>query len=135
MKILKYTGLAILTLLVIVVLYANTRSLSPADKLPPVTLVTFDVKGQMTPEVAKVLHSDISKVPGVTACAINADGHVASVTFNKTMTTESFLKTRLSFNDKFSVTTKVFEPSSGGCPVHGISASFNAMISLLDLRI
>jgi hypothetical protein len=121
--------------LLLLFVYANTRYLPPADKLPRIKLATFNVLGDLTPAQAVLLQEDVATIGGVTACTVNA-WSCCFRGFQKRFHIRKVIKSTLSGkNSLIPLLLKSFPLASDRCPVHGISASVNTFISTLDLRI
>jgi hypothetical protein len=133
MKKIKILSLSLVVVLAGLFAYANLRPLSVAEKLKPVDLASYRLKGVMTLAQRSALEQKISALPGVTACTVNKEGRVASVIFHRKEIDETQLARHLSNNGQFQVAQKALQ-NSGGCPVHGMTASLYAFISVLDLR-
>jgi hypothetical protein len=133
MKTLKITGILLLTALLSAFVYANVRTLSPAEKLPPVALASFQLQGILNDEALSALEEAIGTTHGVTACTISAEGNVASVIFRPDAISEAALGTKLARSGKLTVTPVVFS-SDGGCPLHKVTGPVASLISVLDLR-
>lgn len=121
------------TAFVVVFAYANIRTLSPTEKLKQIHLASFKLKGEMSSAEVADLEKKVSNMSGVTACSINRGGTIASVTFHPDVVSEETLSATLSNNNQLGITKKEFA-TSGGCPVHQVSASVNHFLTILDLR-
>jgi len=133
MKKIKILSLSLVVVFAGLVVYANLRPLSIAEKLKTVDLASYRLEGLMTPAERSALEQKISALPGVTACSVNKEGRVASVLFRRKEIDEAQLASHLSNQGQWQVAQKTLQ-ASGGCPVHGMTASFYAFISVLDLR-
>ncbi|SHH32372.1 hypothetical protein SAMN04488109_3700 [Chryseolinea serpens] len=133
MKKIKILSLSLVVVLAGLFTYANLRPLSVAEKLPTVDLASYRLKGPMTPAERLALEQKMSALPGVTACSVNKEGRVASVLFHRKEIDEAQLARQLSNKGQWRVAQKALQ-TSGGCPMHGMTAPFHAFISVLDLR-
>jgi hypothetical protein len=133
MRITKILSIIVVTAFVAVFTYANVRSISPTRRLKQIQLASFNMTGDLTPESRAALEKKVGAENGVTACSINSDGTTASVTFYPDIVSQETLASILSNDNKLSVGKKEFA-TTGGCPVHGVTASFDRFITSLDLR-
>jgi hypothetical protein len=134
MKILKITIVLVSTSMLAMLIYANTRNVSPTEKLSKVHLATFQIGGELTSTLRASLTEKISKITGVTACSMSKEGNVVAIIFHPDQVTEATLSSLLQ-SESIAVSTKEFGSStSGGCPVHAVGASVSAFVSFLDLR-
>lgn len=133
MKTIKLIFLAVAAGVVVLFGYANVRQRSVTEKLKPVNLISFQMSGELNPEERLILEKKVSEVPGITACSLNKEGNVASVTFYPDRITGESLAGLLSASGKLQVSPKVIS-SEGGCPVHQIGTSFQKFLTTLDFR-
>lgn len=133
MKSLRMLSLSLVAMLAALFMYANVRQLSATEKLKSVHLASFMWGSNVTPEIKTSLQKKISSVPGVTACSINAEGDGAAILFYPDQVNESQLAGILSGTAHLAVAQKAL-PTSGGCPVHNLDASFSRFLSALDIR-
>ena len=133
MKTIKLIFLAVAAGVVVLFGYANVRQRSITEKLKPVNLISFQMRGDLSTEERLLLEKKISAVPGITACSLNREGNVASVTFHPDRITGESLAGLLSANGKLLVSPKEIS-STGGCPVHQIGTSFKKFLTTLDFR-
>jgi hypothetical protein len=133
MKILKITSILLVSGMLILVLYANTRQLSPTEKLAPVNLVSFKMQRGLASAQASFLENNISKISGVTACTVSDDGTIASIIFHPDKITEQELASAFPLTGNIKATPIAF-PTSRGCPMHAVTGSVQQFISVLDLR-
>jgi hypothetical protein len=132
MKILKITALLV-AIVCFVCLRQHERSFT-FSQLKPVSLAAFSLHKEITTAEAKIIEQRISTAAGVTACKINAQGKIASVIYHEDVVTEPVLLNMLKSTALTDVKLKVFESTGGGCPIHQVGNSINAIISMLDLR-
>jgi hypothetical protein len=133
MKILKITSILFFSGMLILVLYANTRQLSPTERLAQVNLVSFKVQGDLAPAQASFLENTIGKTSGVTACSVSDDRTITSVIFDRDKITEHELASKFTLIDNITA-TPITLPVTGGCPIHVVTGSVQQFISTLDLR-
>ena len=132
MRFLKITGLILIGSIAILFLYANTRTISPAEKLKRISLVTFSLNNALSEELVERMGSNMKQLPGVTACKTNRG--IISVVYHPEVINENTIAQRITALVNSTVTIKIFESASGGCPVHGMTSSIARLISSLDLR-
>jgi hypothetical protein len=106
MTTIKYVFVFVLSAFVVLFVYANTRYLSRADKLPRITLATFNVPDDLTSDEAVLLQKEVTTIGGATACTVNARDHLASVAFKTQYTSERMIKSALSEKNSLHITTK-----------------------------
>lgn len=133
MRILKIFSIAVATVFLSVVIYANVRHLSPTEKLKAVHLASFTMKGDINSEERAALENRVSAIKGVRACTINSKATMASVTFFPDVVDEKNLVAILSGNNRLDIAKKEFA-TTGGCPVHAVTASVNQFVAALDIR-
>ena len=133
MKTIKLTVLLIAAGIVVLFGYANFRQRSVTEKLKPVNLISFDLRGDLREEERIILENKISASPGVTACSLNQKGNTAAITFYPDRITELRLAGLLADEGKLTVTTKEIS-STPGCPVHQVGTSFQKLLTTLDIR-
>jgi hypothetical protein len=133
MRILKILFVIVAAAFVAVFTYANVRSISPTARLKQIHLASFKMNGESTSDERMSLEKKITAMKGVTACSINSSGTTASVTFYPDAISEQALASTLSNNSRLQIEQKEFA-TTGGCPVHAVTASFDHFMSSLDLR-
>jgi hypothetical protein len=133
MKIFKITILCVLTALISLLSYANFRTLSPTEKLEQVQLVSFNLQGEMSANDKIILEKSVSSAPGISACSIGSKGDVASVIYYPEKTDTTIISGLLSDGGRISVAPRDLS-TSGGCPVHKVSASIDHLMAALDFR-
>jgi len=133
MKTIKLIFLAVAVGVVVLFGYANVRQRSVTEKLKPVNLISFQMRGNLNTEERLLLEKKISAVPGITACSLNKEGNVASVAFYPDRITGESLAGLLTAGGKLLVSPKEISPV-GGCPVHQIGTSFQKFLTTLDFR-
>ncbi|MBL0740282.1 hypothetical protein [Chryseolinea lacunae] len=133
MKRLRMLSLSLVAMFAALFVYANVRQLSATEKLKSVHFASFTWGSDVTPVTKLSLHQKINSVPGVTACSISQEGTGAAVIFYPDQVTETQLATLLATTTHLAVSQKEL-PTSGGCPVHNLDASFHRFISALDIR-
>ncbi len=133
MKTIKLLFLVVATGVVVLFGYANVRQRSPTEILKPVNLISFEMRGDLNTEARLNLEKKVSAVPGVTACSLNKEGNVASITFYPDRITDHRLAGLLSDGGRLEVLPKEIS-SAGGCPVHQLGTSFQKFMSSLDIR-
>lgn len=87
---------------------------------PPIKnihLAAFDVKGITNPEEYKQLSIKISEIEGVTACNVNEQSKIASITFYPDMINEALLQNIISVSGNCKVSKHVYDEVAG-CPVN-----------------
>ena len=133
MKTIKLTVLLIAAGIVVLFGYANVRQRSVTEKLKPVNLISFQLRGELIAEEVLILEKKISALPGVTACTVNQEGNTAAITFYPERITEHRLASLLATEGNLTVTPKEIV-STGGCPVHQAGTSFQKLLTSLDIR-
>jgi hypothetical protein len=133
MRTLKFLSIGVVIVLAAVFTYANTRHLSPTEKLKEVHLASFQINGDLTAHERTVLEKKLSQLRGVTACTINSTGRLASIIFYPDVISTGNIVTVLSNNNRLAISQRELAVS-GGCPVQAVSASFDRFISVIDLR-
>jgi hypothetical protein len=133
MRTLKILFFGVVIVLAAFFTYANVRHLSPTQQLKQVHLASFRIAGELDANQRIALEKKMSKQKGITACTINSTGTLASVVFYPDVISASNLTTMLSNDNQLAVSKKELA-TSGGCPVHAVSASFDQFVSVLDLR-
>jgi hypothetical protein len=134
MKFLKIVLLTLLAGIAFVFIYANTRIISPAEKLRPVKLSAFSFTNDISADDARIVQHQISAVPGVTACKVNHKTKMASVVYIADKISEQHLADQFK-NYHTDAKVKIFEPVKGGCPIHQVDNAVQAFITTLDLRL
>jgi len=132
MKKVKTLSLSLVVMFAGIFVYANLRPLSVAEKMKPVHLATFRLEGKMSDGEWSSLEQTVHDMHGVTACTINEKSHVASVLYYPDKTNEAALAGVLAARNR-KIEKRTLQ-TSGGCPVHGITASVQAFMARLDLR-
>jgi hypothetical protein len=134
MKFLKIILLTLVSGFVFVFIYANTRIISPAEKLQPVKLTAFSFTTDLSKEEAHIIQQQVSALPGVTACKVSHEDKMASVVYQADKINEQLLASQFkTYHTDAKV--KIFEPVKDGCPIHQIDNSVQALITKLDLRL
>jgi hypothetical protein len=133
MKILKISPLIFAISVAALFGYANLRKLSVSEKLPRVQLISFDIRGEISPVDRTQLEKKLSSVPGVTACSLSDEGNVASVIFHPEKINEATITDVLSQEGKLNISLRDLAVSPG-CPIHNLNSSFQEFISALDIR-
>jgi hypothetical protein len=134
MKFLKIVLLTLLAGIASIFIYANTRIISPAEKLQPVKLSAFSFSNPLSAEDARIVQQQISAVPGVTACKVNCKTKMASVVYHADKINEQYLADQFK-NYHTDAKVKIFEPVKGGCPIHKVDNVVQAFVTTLDLRL
>jgi hypothetical protein len=134
MKFLKIVLLTLLAGIASIFIYANTRIISPAEKLQPVKLSAFSFSNPLSAEDARIVQQQISAVPGITACKVNHKTKMASVVYLAGKISEQHLVDQFR-NYHTDAKVKIFEPVKGGCPIHQVDNVVQAFIASLDLRL
>jgi hypothetical protein len=133
MKILKISSLIFAISVLALFGYANLRILSVVEKLRPVQLISFDVRGEIGPGDRMQLEKKLSSVAGVTACSLSDEGNIASIIFHPEKINEETITELLSQEGKLNVSLRDLT-ASPGCPIHNLNSSFQEFISALDIR-
>jgi hypothetical protein len=133
MKVLKMTIFILSAGFLVLFGYANLRVLSVTERLKPVELTSFRLKGDMSEGNLSALEKTLENTAGVTACTINGKSETACVIYHKHMVNESKLASLLA-SSLTHVEKKDLAAAGGGCPVHQASASFSKLMATLDLR-
>ncbi|HEY9048998.1 MAG TPA: hypothetical protein VIN08_24025 [Ohtaekwangia sp.] len=131
MKAMRFISAMLVVAFIALFAYANLRQLTITEKLKPVNLVSYSLTGNFDQHIRDNLERKINSVTGVTAFTINPEGTTASVIYHPGEVTEDALSVLLS--EYISIQKKELA-STGGCPVHQVSASFHQLITQLDLR-
>jgi hypothetical protein len=134
MKILKITTLVLIAGFMALAGYANFRVRSEGEKQKHVELTSFQLTGHLDAAALSALEKNIKATDGVRACAINAKSETACVIYYKDVISESRLASMLTSNSIREVSKKDLAASGGGCPIHKAGASFDQLISALDVR-
>ena len=71
MKTIKFLILLIAAGIAVLFGYANVRQRSVTERLKPVNLISFDLRGDLQKGEWIMLEKKISAFPGVTACSLN----------------------------------------------------------------
>jgi hypothetical protein len=133
MRILKLLSFVLVGAFLVAFGYANVRHLSPTEKLKQVHLASFTMNGDLSSAERASLEKKVSTMEGVRACSINSNATTASVTFFPDLINEKDLAAALSNDNQLTIAQKEFA-TTGGCPVHAVSASLSQFVSVLDLR-
>lgn len=135
MKAIKYTGIALGLLLTGFFAYANLRTISPTETIKDVHLTAFKVKGLESAEDARLLTGIVAATPGVTACAVNADGATASCLYHPDEVEESTLAKALSLNNRYSIEKmELGNANAPSCPVQGSLALYSSVLGFFTIR-
>jgi hypothetical protein len=131
MKTIKLLFIAISAGVVLLFGYANVRQRSATEILKPVNLISFQMQGDLNADARLTLEKKVRAVRGVTACSLNKEGNVASVTFHPDRITDIRLAGLLSDGGRLQVLPKEI-PSAAGCPVQQLGASLQKFVTSLD---
>jgi hypothetical protein len=134
MRILRITLVILLATMLGLFVYANTRYVSPAEKLRSVNIAFFELRAVQSSGDRSDLEAQITKSSGVTACTISREGDLAAVVFHPDVVTEEKLASLLQQHGNVSVSKKTFNGTGGVCPIHAASATFHQMLSSIDFR-
>ena len=130
MKILKISSLVFAISVATLFGYANLRKLSVVEKLQPVQLISFDIRGEISPVDRMQLEKKLSSVSGVTACSLSDEGNVASVIFHPEKINEETITDLLSKEGKLNISFRDLAVSPG-CPIHNLNSSFQNLLAHL----
>ncbi len=112
--------------LIVVFLIVSVYILTPAKRIgpaiKPVELAAFYIQDIPTQKEATELRKKVMGAKGVTACAVNTESKIASVTYYPDVTSEKEVQLALELNGVYSVSKHVYPVGDKGCPVSGIQA-------------
>ena len=129
-KTIKYLLISIATVFVILVIYANVRTIPLSESVKSIRLATFDLKGLDDKSKAEALQKKIGSAPGVTACTFNAKGNIAAIAFHPDETNQVQLMNLIAVSGACVATPKMFLDGPK-CPVDGVFGFWHHLLNTL----
>jgi len=130
-KLLRYSLIALGLAFAGFFAYANLRPLSVTERLEPVALATWHVNG--TPAAGNDLSAVVKVMPEVTACAVNKNTGLLSVTYKYRHMPADELESAIEHRTGLALETVEAAPS-GGCPVHRIAGWYHGALQSLRIH-
>jgi len=108
--------------------------LKPAKRvgpeIKPIELAAYDVKGLKSAEQSAALRTKVMKMDGVTACAVNTEAQLASVTFYPDVTDEQKIQLAMNFEGAHATGKHQYPVNvKGECPVNGVQSFLDKMLN------
>ena len=109
--------------IMIVVTYYMIPAKRVGPSIKPIELTVYDVKGLKNAEQSALLRAKVMEMQGVTACSVNKDARLASVTYYPDVINESNIQLSMNFDGAYAISKHHYPKDvKGGCPVSGIQA-------------